>query len=108
MPHSTAHVSFLQIMGILSGPKKRGARATMQPQQPSPTDNIIQSLMREKVSIKELFGERKVKRDGTEGKTVELPPVHELHTDRAKLPSWIDYSALDAQATWALREALKR
>lgn len=60
------------------------------------------------VPMKQLFGKPRMKRDGTESKLVDVPPVHELHTNELYRPTWVDYSALDAQATWQLREALYR
>ncbi len=37
---------------------------------------------------------------------VALPPIHELHVSPVYRDRWIHYSALDAKATWQLREAL--
>eukprot|EP00798_Chlamydomonas_sp_ICE-L_P008790 gene8790-33659_t len=50
-----------------------------------------------KVSMKELFGKGELKIDGTPGKKIFLPGMHELHADPETRPSWIDYSALDAK-----------
>lgn len=64
-----------------------------------------------KIGMKERFGVAKPKRDGTAGKVLTLPPMLELQLTAAPLPNatryeWIHYAALDAQATWNLREAL--
>jgi hypothetical protein len=78
---------------------------------PSPNDGI-----KAKISMKKLFGQAVAKKDGTPGKTLELPPMHELQLGADGggrrynwwRPTWINYSALDAKATWQLREALYR
>ena len=36
-----------------------------------------------------------------------LPPIEEIQEDRESRDRWIEYSALDAQATWFLRESLE-
>ncbi|XAR67464.1 DNA-directed DNA polymerase [Bertholletia excelsa] len=58
-----------------------------------------------KVSMKTLFGRRKVKKDGSEGKIVTVPPVEELQREERK--PWICYSALDSISTLELYENLK-
>ncbi|KAJ0103158.1 hypothetical protein Patl1_04260 [Pistacia atlantica] len=58
-----------------------------------------------KVSMKTIFGRRKVKKDGSEGKMIMLPPVEELQREERK--SWICYSALDAISTLKLYESLR-
>ncbi|KAJ0047140.1 hypothetical protein Pint_04190 [Pistacia integerrima] len=58
-----------------------------------------------KVSMKTIFGRRKVKKDGSEGKMITLPPVEELQRQERK--SWICYSALDAISTLKLYESLQ-
>ncbi len=47
--------------------------------------------------MKERFGVRKTKRDGTEGKVVTIPPMHVLQMEKDSRFEWIDYSALDAK-----------
>jgi len=66
-----------------------------------------EDLIRSKRSIKKIFGKPKLKKDGTPGKTVVLPPVQEIQVDPEQRQTWIEYSALDAQATWFLRESLE-
>ena len=66
-----------------------------------------EDLIRQKRSIKKIFGKPKLKKDGTPGKTMILPPVEEIQEDEAQRQTWIEYSALDAQATWFLRESLE-
>ena len=66
-----------------------------------------EELIRSKRGMKKIFGKPKLKKDGTPGKTVELPPIDEIQTDPEQRETWIEYSALDAQATWFLRESLE-
>ena len=64
-------------------------------------------MMRAKRGMKKIFGKPKLKKDGTPGKTMILPPIEEIQEDRESRDRWIEYSALDAQATWFLRESLE-
>lgn len=66
-----------------------------------------EEMIRAKRSMKKIFGRPKIKKDGTPGKTMELPPMDELQTSPDTRDRWIEYSALDAQATWFLRESLE-
>ena len=50
-----------------------------------------------KVSMKNRFGKNYVKKDGTNGKAIVVPPVLELQTAAATRDKWIQYSALDAK-----------
>ncbi|KAL1370407.1 hypothetical protein HN51_000676 [Arachis hypogaea] len=58
-----------------------------------------------KVSMKTIFGQKKVKKDGSEGKIVNIAPVEVLQRDE-RIP-WICYSSLDARSTLKLYESLK-
>ncbi|XP_071742569.1 DNA polymerase I A, chloroplastic/mitochondrial-like [Rutidosis leptorrhynchoides] len=58
-----------------------------------------------KVSMKNIFGRKKLKKDGTEGKVVVIPPVEELQ--RVEKITWICYSALDSISTLKLYERLQ-
>ncbi|KAE8654238.1 DNA polymerase I A [Hibiscus syriacus] len=58
-----------------------------------------------KTSMKTIFGKKKVKKDGTEGKMITIPPVEQLQREERKL--WICYSALDSISTLRLYESLK-
>ncbi|ERN19576.1 DNA polymerase I A, chloroplastic [Amborella trichopoda] len=62
-------------------------------------------LISGKISMKTIFGKRKVKKDGSEGKLVTLPPVEELQR-KERIP-WICYSALDSVSTLKLFVSLK-
>ena len=66
-----------------------------------------EELIRSKRGMKKIFGKPKLKKDGTPGKTVILPPIDEIQVDPTQRETWIEYSALDAQATWFLRESLE-
>uniref|UniRef100_A0A0A0L6C2 DNA-directed DNA polymerase n=2 Tax=Cucumis sativus TaxID=3659 RepID=A0A0A0L6C2_CUCSA len=58
-----------------------------------------------KVSMKTIFGRKKKKMDGSEGKLVVIPPVEELQREERK--PWVSYSALDSICTLKLYESLK-
>ena len=66
-----------------------------------------EELIRSKRGMKKIFGKPKIKKDGTPGKTIELPPIDQIQNDPEQRETWIEYSALDAQATWFLRESLE-
>ncbi|KAL0864479.1 hypothetical protein Bca101_043597 [Brassica carinata] len=59
-----------------------------------------------KISMKTIFGKRKLKKDGTEGKIIVIPPVEELQ--REDREAWISYSALDAISTLKLYESMSK
>ncbi|CAI0437155.1 unnamed protein product [Linum tenue] len=59
-----------------------------------------------KVSMKTVFGKKKLKKDGSEGKTTIIASVEELQ--REDRECWICYSALDAISTLQLYESLKK
>uniref|UniRef100_A0A6B2KXQ9 WWE domain-containing protein n=1 Tax=Arcella intermedia TaxID=1963864 RepID=A0A6B2KXQ9_9EUKA len=56
----------------------------------------------------ERFGEYPTKKDGDPAKDMRLAPFHEIQRNPKKLCAWIDYSTLDTDSTWHLREALHR
>ncbi|KAF2078634.1 hypothetical protein CYY_000005 [Polysphondylium violaceum] len=59
-----------------------------------------------KITIKDLFGSKKIKRDGEEGKAIVVPPLEFIQRDKKFIQPWIEYSSLDAELTWKLRENL--
>ena len=59
-----------------------------------------------KVSMKSLFAKKNIKKDGTEGKLLVLPPVDQLQNDPETRYKWIKYSAYDAKSTYELYQAL--
>ncbi|PSC72198.1 DNA polymerase I chloroplastic mitochondrial [Micractinium conductrix] len=58
--------------------------------------------VRGKVSMKQLFGKKNIKKDGTEGKLTVMPEVHELQRGVETCWPWVMYSAFDAKSTWDL------
>lgn len=58
-----------------------------------------------KISMKTIFGKKKLKKDGSEGKLITIAPVEELQ--REERISWISYSASDAINTLELYDSLK-
>lgn len=61
-------------------------------------------LGQEKVSISKLFGRPKLRKDGTEGKLITVPSIAEIHANEETRKMWMDYSTLDAELTFDLRE----
>ncbi|KAF5205146.1 Dna polymerase i a protein [Thalictrum thalictroides] len=59
-----------------------------------------------KISMKTIFGKKKLKRDGSEGKLTIIPPVEELQREEPIL--WTCYSALDSMSTLQLFESLQK
>ncbi|XP_051135305.1 DNA polymerase I B, chloroplastic/mitochondrial-like [Andrographis paniculata] len=59
-----------------------------------------------KVSMKNIFGVKKIKKDGSEGKLITIPPVEDLQRLERKL--WVSYSALDSISTLKLYESLEK
>ena len=59
-----------------------------------------------KTSMRELFGVSRVLKSGTEGKIKDLPPIRELQLSPQHRQKWIEYSALDAIATWMVHSEL--
>ncbi|GMH14418.1 hypothetical protein Nepgr_016259 [Nepenthes gracilis] len=58
-----------------------------------------------KISMKTIFGRRKVKKDGSVGKIITIPPIEEIQREDKK--PWICYSSLDSISTFKLYESLK-
>uniref|UniRef100_A0A453RWA1 DNA-directed DNA polymerase n=1 Tax=Aegilops tauschii subsp. strangulata TaxID=200361 RepID=A0A453RWA1_AEGTS len=58
-----------------------------------------------KVSMKTIFGTKKIRKDGGEGKVVYIEPVEKLQREDRKM--WICYSSLDSVNTLKLYESLK-
>jgi len=68
------------------------------------TDDI---LGRRKRPMKEIFGKGKLKKDGTEGAVIEIPPIEVIQRRREHRQKWISYAAYDAEGTWMLRQELE-
>ena len=60
-----------------------------------------------KIGMKNLFGYKKILKNGEEGKSWVMPDLEELHTSPKFIKEWIKYSVIDAEATYYLRDALQ-
>lgn len=59
----------------------------------------------EKTSMKSIFGYKKKKKDGSEGKLTTMDPIEQLQIDERTRNMWIHYSARDAKVAQHLRSA---
>lgn len=64
-------------------------------------------LGRRKKPMKEIFGVARLRKDGSAGSLIDVPPVEVLQRDPRFRKNWITYSAYDAEGTWLLREQLQ-
>lgn len=64
-------------------------------------------IKRKKKTMKEIFGVKRLRKDGTEGSMVDIPPVEIMQRDPKFRSRWIMYSAFDAEGTWLVREKLQ-
>lgn len=71
------------------------------------SDELVADDRLKKVTMKELFGQGKEKKDGSVGKVKVLPPIRELQENPAYREDWIEYSAKDAIATWLVYRNLE-
>ena len=71
------------------------------------TEDLLKDENNVKVSMKELFGVKRLRKDGTEGSLIDLPPVEVLQRDPNYRANWIKYSAKDAKSTWLLWDKLR-
>eukprot|EP00550_Attheya_septentrionalis_P009313 CAMPEP_0198296976 /NCGR_PEP_ID=MMETSP1449-20131203/34802_1 /TAXON_ID=420275 /ORGANISM="Attheya septentrionalis, Strain CCMP2084" /LENGTH=1036 /DNA_ID=CAMNT_0043997751 /DNA_START=341 /DNA_END=3451 /DNA_ORIENTATION=+ len=65
-------------------------------------------LGKRKRPMKEIFGVARLRKDGSEGSLVDIPPVEVMQRDLQFREKWIMYSAYDAEGTWLLREKLQK
>ncbi|KNB44986.1 mitochondrial DNA polymerase [Blastocystis sp. subtype 4] len=70
-------------------------------------ESLSEELYIRKRPYKEIFGKPHIKRDGTEGKIVDVPEVIDLQRNPETRNEWIEYSAFDAEATWHVRKELE-
>ena len=56
--------------------------------------------------MKEIFGVPRLKKDGTEGSLVDVPPIDVLQRDPQFRQNFIMYSCYDAEGTWRLHQVL--
>ena len=68
-------------------------------------DNTDEGFMG-KISMKDIFGRRKLKKDGSAGKISTIAPVEEHQREEPEL--WISYSAFDSINTLKLCKSLKK
>uniref|UniRef100_J3MQT9 DNA-directed DNA polymerase n=1 Tax=Oryza brachyantha TaxID=4533 RepID=J3MQT9_ORYBR len=69
-------------------------------------DTVLKDLPKTgKMSMKTIFGRKKVRKDGSEGKIISIEPVEKLQREDREL--WICYSSLDSMSTLKLYESLK-
>ena len=61
-----------------------------------------------KKPMKEIFGVKRLRKDGTEGNMVDIPPVEVMQRDPKHRIPWIQYSSYDAKGTWMIREELAK
>jgi hypothetical protein len=65
-------------------------------------------LGRRKKPMKEIFGVARLRKDGSAGSMIDVPPVEVLQRDPRFRKQWIVYSAYDAEGTWLLRDQLQK
>jgi len=64
-------------------------------------------LDRRKKPMKEIFGIPRLRKDGTPGALVDMPPIEVMQRDPQHREKWIMYSAYDAEGTWLIRKKLQ-
>ena len=69
---------------------------------------LTAEMHKRKKPMKEIFGVNRLRKDGSEGSIVDVPPVEVLQRDPKFRANWIIYSAYDAESTWVIREKLER
>jgi len=68
------------------------------------TDDLIN--LRKK-PMKEIFGVPRLRKDGSEGAIIDLPPIEVMQRDPKHREKFIRYSAFDAEGTWLIRNKLQ-
>ena len=72
-------------------------------------ESLTEDLLKQrKVPMKEIFGVPRLRKDGTDGAIVDIPPVEVMQRDPKFRESWIKYSAMDAKSTYNLYQHLKK
>ena len=64
-------------------------------------------LRRRKRPMKEIFGVKRLRKDGSEGSLVDIPPLEVMQRDPKYRSKWIGYSCYDAKGTYEIREKLQ-
>jgi DNA polymerase-1 len=57
--------------------------------------------------MKEIFGVPRLRKDGTDGSLVDIPPIEILQRDMRFREKFIMYSCYDAEGTWRLQKVLE-
>lgn len=70
------------------------------------TSSLLKNPMFNKISMKDLFGVARQKKDGSDSKIKEIPEIRELQTSSQFREKWIEYSSRDAVATWHIYDEL--
>ncbi len=68
-------------------------------------DNFIETNF--KSDLKTIFRKKRELKDGSEGSTYLFPTIVTLHTNPSLIEKWIDYSTLDTEVTFFLKETLQ-
>lgn len=63
---------------------------------------------RRKRPMKEIFGIKRLRKDGSEGSIIDLPPVEVMQRDPAYRSKWIEYGCYDAQGTFLIHKELRK
>lgn len=72
------------------------------------TAELLDDKEMSKKSMKELFGVPRIRKDGSEGSLIDVPPVEVMQRDPQHRRKWIEYSCKDAKGTWEIREVLQK
>mmetsp|Transcript_6377 Transcript_6377/g.13862 ORF Transcript_6377/g.13862 Transcript_6377/m.13862 type:complete len:1245 (-) Transcript_6377:289-4023(-) len=71
-------------------------------------ESLTEDLLKQrKIPMKEIFGVKRLRKDGSEGAMVDLPNVETMQRDEKFREKWIAYSAYDAKGTYNLYQYLK-
>jgi len=71
-------------------------------------ESLTEDLLgQRKVPMKEIFGEPRLRKDGTPGAIIDLPPMEKLQRHPKYRQNWIKYSAFDAKSTYNLYRHLE-
>lgn len=60
-----------------------------------------------KVKMDDIFKRKKILKSGEVGKTYEFPTTLTMYTSEEHIKKWIEYSALDSESTFFLRQTLE-
>jgi 3'-5' exonuclease len=63
---------------------------------------------RRKRPMKEIFGIKRLRKDGSEGSIIDLPPIEVMQRDPGYRSKWIEYGCYDAQGTFLIHKELRK